>query len=210
MVTASAVAASSSLPHKGCSSCVAMGTTRTRTALQAPESVPANAAAPVAVRATAEPGMVRSTKTTARNAGDPRVQRFNDEPLRDVTSAATLIEFRRAESASDARRHWAVTADDEVIGLIGLHTWEHHHRRAELGYDMAVSRWGQGTAGEAARAVIDYGFTTMRLHRIEAHTIADNHPSVRLLERLGFQREGTLRELLRPLEYRPLRGRGDA
>jgi ribosomal-protein-alanine N-acetyltransferase len=111
-----------------------------------------------------------------------------------VAAAATLIELLRAESASDARRHWAITADDEVIGLIGLHTWEHHHRRAELGYDMAVSRWGQGIAGEAARAVIDYGFTTMRLHRIEAHTIADNHRSVRLLERLGFQREGTLRE----------------
>jgi [ribosomal protein S5]-alanine N-acetyltransferase len=126
--------------------------------------------------------------------GDPRVQRFNDEPLRDVAAAATLIEFLRAQSASDARRHWAITADDEVIGLIGLHTWEHHHRRAELGYDMAVSRWGQGIAGEAARAVVDYGFTTMRLHRIEAHTIADNHRSVRLLERLGFQREGTLRE----------------
>ena len=64
-----------------------------------------------------------------------------------------MSELLRAESASDARRHWAITADDE-----------------------------------------DYGFTTMRLHRVQAHTIADNHRSVRLLERLGFQREGTLRE----------------
>ena len=60
---------------------------------------------------------------------------------------------------------------------------------------MAVSRWGQGMRGEAARGrSSNYGFTTMRLHRIQAHTIADNHRSVRLLERLGFQREGTLRE----------------
>jgi ribosomal-protein-alanine N-acetyltransferase len=57
----------------------------------------------------------------------------------------------------------------------------------------AISHWGQGIASEAARAVIDYGFTTMKLHRIQAHTIADNHP-VRLLERLGFRREGTMRE----------------
>lgn len=126
--------------------------------------------------------------------GDPRVQRYNDEPLPDVAAAAEFIEFLRAESAADARRHWAITADDEVIGLIGLHSWEHHHRRAELGYDMAVSRWGQGIATEAARAVIDYGFTVMKLHRVQAHTIADNHRSVRLLERLGLQREGTLRE----------------
>jgi ribosomal-protein-alanine N-acetyltransferase len=126
--------------------------------------------------------------------GDPRVQRFNDEPLRDVAAAEAFIRFLRADSASDARRHWAITADEEVVGLIGLHTWQHHHRRAELGYDMAISRWGQGIASEAARTVIDYGFTEMKLHRIQAHTIADNHRSVRLLERLGFHREGTLRE----------------
>ena len=59
---------------------------------------------------------------------------------------------------------------------------------------MAVSRWGQGIAGEAVRAVIEYGFTAMKLHRVEVRAIADNHRSVRLLERLGFQREGTLRE----------------
>src|SRR5580658_1234885 len=75
--------------------------------------------------------------------GDPRVQRFNDEPLTDVAAAEAFIRFLRADSASDARRHWAITADDEVVGLIGLHTWQQHHRRAELGYDMAVSRWGQ-------------------------------------------------------------------
>lgn len=126
--------------------------------------------------------------------GDPRVQRFNDEPLRDVAAAGAFIEFLRAESAAGARRHWAITADDEVVGLIGLHAWQHHHRRAELGYDIAISHWGLGIASEAARAVIDYGFTTMELHRIQAHTIADNHRSVRLLERLGFRREGTLRE----------------
>jgi ribosomal-protein-alanine N-acetyltransferase len=126
--------------------------------------------------------------------GDPRVQRFNDEPLRDVAAAEEFIRYLRAGSAADARRHWAITADGEVVGLIGLHTWEQHHQRAELGYDMAVSRWGQGIASEAAEAVIDYGFTAMKLHRIQAHTIADNHRSVRLLERLGFHREGTLRE----------------
>ena len=76
---------------------------------------------------------------------------------------------------------------------MGLHSWAHHHRRAEFGYDMARSFWGRGLATEAARAILAYGFATMDLHRIQAHTIADNHRSVRLLERLGFTREGTLR-----------------
>jgi ribosomal-protein-alanine N-acetyltransferase len=64
----------------------------------------------------------------------------------------------------------------------------------EFGYEMADPRWGQGVVSEAAPAVIDHGFTAMSLHSIQAHTIADNHRSVRLLERLGFRLEGTLRE----------------
>ena len=126
--------------------------------------------------------------------GDPDVQRFNDEPLRDVAEAEMFIEFLREESAADSRRHWAIVSEGIVIGLIGLHTWQQHHRRAELGYDLATPYWGRGLATEAARAVIDYGFGAMALHRIQAHTIADNHRSVRLLERLGFRREGTMRE----------------
>lgn len=126
--------------------------------------------------------------------GDPAVQRFNDEPLQTVAEAATFIEFLRDEIAADQRRHWAIVFEDTVVGLIGLHAWQQHHRRAELGYDMARTHWGRGIAFESARAVIEYGFGAMALHRIQAHTIADNHRSVRLLERLGFQREGTLRE----------------
>jgi len=126
--------------------------------------------------------------------GDPEVQRYNDEPLRDVAEAEAFVDFLRSECAADQRRHWAISFDGTVVGLIGLHTWQHHHRRAELGYDLARSHWGRGIAFEAARAVIAFGFRAMALHRIHAYTIADNHPSVRLLERLGFQREGTLRE----------------
>jgi RimJ/RimL family protein N-acetyltransferase len=96
--------------------------------------------------------------------GDPLVQRFNDEPLRDTTEAEAFIRFLLAESAADTRRHWAITIDGAVVGL------------------------------EAGRAVIEFGFTQMGLHRIQAHTIADNIRSVRLLQRLGFRHEGTLRE----------------
>ena len=84
--------------------------------------------------------------------------------MRDVAAAEAFIQVLRAESAADARRHWAITVNGEVVGLIGLHTWQHHHRRAELDYDMAISHWGLGIASEAARAVIGYGFTTMKLH----------------------------------------------
>jgi ribosomal-protein-alanine N-acetyltransferase len=126
--------------------------------------------------------------------GDPEVQRYNAEPLRDIAEAEQFIEMLHAQSAADVRRHWAITLDAAVIGLIALHAWERHHRRAELGYELAAAHRGHGIATEAARAVIEFGFTTMALHRIQAGTLADNSRSVRLLERLGFQREGVLRQ----------------
>ncbi|WP_432993067.1 GNAT family N-acetyltransferase [Dactylosporangium sp. CA-233914] len=126
--------------------------------------------------------------------GDPEVQRYNDEPLRTSAEAEAFIEHLLAETAADLRRHWALQLDGRVVGLMGLHSWRPAHRRAELGYDLAQAHWGRGYAGEAARAVLRFGFTAMRLHRVEARTIADNHRSVRLLRSLGFTPEGTMRE----------------
>ncbi|GAA4257591.1 GNAT family N-acetyltransferase [Dactylosporangium darangshiense] len=125
--------------------------------------------------------------------GDAEVQRYNDEPLRTVEESEAFIEHLLAETA-DLRRHWALELHSRVIGLMGLHSWQRWHRRAELGYDIAREHWGNGYAAEAAHSILRYGFTTMRLHRIQAHTIADNHRSVRLLTSLGFTREGTMRD----------------
>jgi ribosomal-protein-alanine N-acetyltransferase len=125
--------------------------------------------------------------------GDPAVQQYNDDPLGSLAEAEAFVEHLQAETAAGLRRHWVLQLDGRVIGLMGLHTWHRQHGRADLGYDVAHEHWGRGYASEAARAILRHGFTTMRLHRVQAHTIADNHRSVRLLERLGFTREGTLR-----------------
>lgn len=80
------------------------------------------------------------------------------------------------------------------FGGIARRNWNRYHHRAEIGYDLARSHWGQGIASEAAHAMLHFCFTQLQLHRIEAHTIIDNFASVRLLEKLGFQREGVRRE----------------
>jgi ribosomal-protein-alanine N-acetyltransferase len=126
--------------------------------------------------------------------GDPVVQQFNDDVLGSVAETEAFLDYLLADGAADRRRHWVLSLDGVVIGLMGLHDWQHHHRRAEFGYDLAAAHWGRGLATEAARAVLDFGFEAMALHRVQAHTIADNTRSVRLLERLGFHREGTMRE----------------
>jgi RimJ/RimL family protein N-acetyltransferase len=133
--------------------------------------------------------------------GDPEVQKYNAEPLRDVSQAHTFIAEMLAEYAAQKQVMWAITmrAGGAVLGGVDLHDWNRTHHRAEVGYSLARAWWGQGIASEAVRAVLRFGFGRMQLHRIEAGTIADNWRSVRMLERLGFRREGTRRE--RSLEW---------
>jgi ribosomal-protein-alanine N-acetyltransferase len=132
-----------------------------------------------------------------RFRSDAEEQYFNSVPLREVAEALALIEELRADYAARRAIRWAVTLAGEgpVVGLMGFNTWERGHRRAELGYDLSRARWGRGYGAEAVAAIVRFGFERMALNRIEAFTIADNVRSVRLLERLGFRREGVRREL---------------
>lgn len=68
------------------------------------------------------------------------------------------------------------------------------HRRAEVGYALGRAYWGHGYIQEALHALLDYAFGVLGLHRIEADVDPRNAASIRTLERLGFQREGYLRE----------------
>ena len=63
-----------------------------------------------------------------------------------------------------------------------------------MGYCFAEASWGQGYATEAARALLDWAFGTFDLNRVQAETDTRNLASARVLEKLGFVREGTLRE----------------
>lgn len=127
--------------------------------------------------------------------GDPVVQRFDEPPIDTLDEAATFIVEVDEEFQAGEGIVWAVVlvAQETVIGLVGFHEWDRYHRRAEAGYGFARAYWGRGFASESLRAMLRFGFDEMDLNRIFARTIADNHESVRLLERLGFQREGTQR-----------------
>jgi ribosomal-protein-alanine N-acetyltransferase len=81
------------------------------------------------------------------------------------------------------------------IGECGFHTWNSLHRRAEVFYNMrAETKKQKGYMTEALQAVLQYGFTELNMHRIEALIDAKNEPSLRLLLRYGFTKEGTVRE----------------
>ena len=80
------------------------------------------------------------------------------------------------------------------IGTIGLYLYSEKNKRAELGYDLAREHWGNGYMTEAVSEVIRYGFIELGLNRIEATVDTRNTNSYRLLERVGFKREGLLRQ----------------
>lgn len=81
-----------------------------------------------------------------------------------------------------------------AIGTCLLFRFEEGSARAELGYVLGRPHWGKGLMREALEAVIDSAFGAMRLRRLEAEVDPRNQSSSRLLQRLGFVREGLLRQ----------------
>jgi ribosomal-protein-alanine N-acetyltransferase len=127
---------------------------------------------------------------------DPEVQRHNGGALTRIEEAADLVALFETGYRERSRIEWGVTlkgTDHRVIGDFGYANWSRAHRRAEVGYCLSRAHWRQGLAIEALTAIVAFGFHRMELHRIHACLWAENLASVRLLERLGFQREGTLR-----------------
>lgn len=84
-------------------------------------------------------------------------------------------------------------SDATLIGSISLGTTK-PHRRAELGYWVGVSHWGQGYCTEAAIAGIKYGFDDLGLHKVTSRHMADNSVSGRVMQKAGMVQEGVLRE----------------
>jgi RimJ/RimL family protein N-acetyltransferase len=85
-------------------------------------------------------------------------------------------------------------ADAAVLGDCTLFHFDASCRRAEVGYSLATAAWGQGIVQESVGALLRFGFEAMDLNRVEADIDPRNTASARSLERLGFLREGLLRE----------------
>lgn len=87
-----------------------------------------------------------------------------------------------------------VLADtDELIGTIGL-TLSKDYDRAEMGYWIGQPYWGCGYCTEAARALLKYGFTELRLNRIFAHYMTNNPASGKVMKKIGMEYEGNCRQ----------------
>ena len=122
-------------------------------------------------------------------------------PVPKLDSVTAWVQGEIAAFANRTAFPFVVAAsDDRLIGICGFNSWSSDHRHAELGYHMAPQYWGRGLMRRAVIAILTWGFSELGLNRIHAFVMTSNDRSIRLLERCGFSREGTLRQ------YRIARG----
>lgn len=94
----------------------------------------------------------------------------------------------------DSTFAFAITADGKLAGSIAVYRQSNiHFRTGELGYYLGESFWGKGIATEAVKQICSYIFTHTDIIRIFAEPFAYNHASCHVLEKAGFQFEGTMR-----------------
>jgi [ribosomal protein S5]-alanine N-acetyltransferase len=101
---------------------------------------------------------------------------------------------RMAEEGNGVRLAIDRVSDNTFIGWSGLARWNPDYRSASMGYCLDDAAWGHGYATEAGHALLQWAFDTLDLNRVQAETDTRNAASARVLEKLGFVREGTLRE----------------
>ncbi len=128
---------------------------------------------------------------------DPRVMRYWSGPAwTDLEQAHEAVARHVAAFAAGEYLTLGIERreDGRLIGQCTLFNLSAQSRRAEIGYCLASDAWGHGYMQEALGGLIGYAFEVLDLNRLEADIDPRNLASARTLERLGFEKEGVLRE----------------
>jgi [ribosomal protein S5]-alanine N-acetyltransferase len=128
---------------------------------------------------------------------DPEVMRYwSSPPLTDREAARRLLSEIHDGFQRRVIFQWGIARhmDDTVIGTSTLFHLDMNNRRGEIGYALGRAHWGNGYMQEALRALLGFAFGELGLRRVEADVDPRNAGSIRTVERLGFQKEGYLRE----------------
>jgi RimJ/RimL family protein N-acetyltransferase len=117
-----------------------------------------------------------------------------DETM-DLELARKWLANHAEEWANGEGRHFAIVADGDVFsGGLNFHRIEPMHKRAEVGFWLAPWARGHGLGSAAVRAACEWAFEHWELNRIEMTTLPDNEGALALARKLGFTREGLMRE----------------
>ncbi len=132
----------------------------------------------------------------ARLTGNPDVVRYLYEDVLDAEESLAHLQ-RRIPARFPDERDWlnlAVEIDGRYLGEVGVYLGSIVNGHCEVGYVFLPEASGHGYATEATAAMVTFAFDELGAHRVAGRLDARNTASARLLERLGFRHEGTLRE----------------
>ncbi len=129
----------------------------------------------------------------------PWEPQWTDQHLTRQAYKARLARFKKLVASETGYPFHVFRAhDDRLIGACNvIEVRRHVAQSAQIGYWLGEEYSGNGFARAAVRAATKFCFETLGLHRVEAAVQADNQRSVRLLQALGFEKEGTLRGSLK-------------
>jgi RimJ/RimL family protein N-acetyltransferase len=140
----------------------------------------------------------RDIDTLLAYRNDPAVARYQSWDAFTRQEAEALI-AEQGTVAPGTPGRWLQLAvelaeDGALVGDCALHVREEDRRLGEVGFTFARQHQGRGLASEAMQALLELAFATIGLHRLAAVVDTANAPAIRLLERLGFRREGHFRQ----------------
>ena len=124
-------------------------------------------------------------------------QFLGKEPATSLKEAEDFIELINNNTRNNEAILWGIVLKEDplkVIGTICFWRLDNHNYRAEIGYALLPAWWRKGIMKEAILKVLEYGYTTMGLHSVEARISAGNIPSSAILEATGFIKEAYFRE----------------
>ncbi len=132
----------------------------------------------------------------ALRSNEQVMQYIDKDRMKSLDEALQLISQIKETVMKGDGISWAMVpkGEDEMIGFAGLWRIDKPHHRAEVGYTLMPGYWNKGLMSEVMKAMIDFGFGTMKLHSIEANINPLNQASRRLLEKHGFVQEAYFRE----------------
>jgi RimJ/RimL family protein N-acetyltransferase len=126
----------------------------------------------------------------------PEVSRFISPPPPNVPTFERFIARSRVQQAAGKLACFAVTLKgyDTAIGLFQIRELEADFRTAEWGFAIGSAFWGTGVFEECADLVLEFGFTHLGVHRMEARAAVRNGRGNRALQKIGAVQEGVLRQ----------------
>lgn len=134
----------------------------------------------------------------------PKVDQYNTMGVpENISVTENIVSEWLKNQEKSPRTEYILIAENlqgTFLGLVAIWAINAKFRSAEIWYKLHPDFWGQGFGTEAVSKLVEFGFSTLDLHRIEAGCAVENIASSKILEKVGMTREGTKRKAL------PIRG----